>query len=98
MHIHIIHVLIFICHIGTIAIIGLRHNETQKFIHDLLIEERKQFKQLEVDVTSSLHQMSVSFDTKFDENLLNIREEIELNMQVVDYLDELLEVKFHEAE
>lgn len=88
MNTHIIHTLLFVCHIFTYAIIALRHTETQQKMQDLHMHERTQRKQMQDDITSSIQQLSLAFDNKLDAHLEEIRDEIEFNAAILDFLSQ----------
>jgi hypothetical protein len=81
----------------TYFVIGQKHIETQQVVNKLFLEEREQRHELQDNLTSSLQQMSVSFDTKIEEHMMSVREEIEFNMEVVDILNGVIKERFDES-
>lgn len=90
MYTNLVHCLIFILHAITFAVINKRHNDTEEVVTKLYEKHSIENKQLEDNITSAIEQMSVSFDTKLEDNLRIVREEIEVDLELINVLNTLV--------
>ena len=65
-------------------------NKTEKHVHTLVSAQRNERKQTEDNLSRTMEHISFSIQNKIGESMIEIRDEIEFNMEVIEVINGLI--------